>query len=141
MARFHYGLDAHGDDVGRHGFAAVGKALGGGSGWVLLNWSPHDKRLVNSWAADHTNTVAGGRPILALDMFEHAYHIDFGANARAYVDTFFRNLDWVAIEQRYEDAAKVPGPRPLLQPEFGDIPPIAVEEVKDMMAAGKPVRV
>ncbi len=53
----------------------------------------------------------------------------------------FRNLDWAALEQRYEDAAKVPGPRPLLQPEFGDIPPIAVEEVKDMMAAGKPVQV
>src|SRR5690348_1336947 len=47
-------------------FSAVGKALGGGSGWVLLSWSPHDKRLVNSWANDHTMTIAGGRPILAL---------------------------------------------------------------------------
>src|ERR1700704_3316070 len=52
-------------------FAAVGKALGGGSGWVLLTWSPHDKRLVNTWAADLTMTLAGGRPILALDMYEH----------------------------------------------------------------------
>ena len=43
-------------------FSAMGKAEGGGSGWVLLSYSPHDKRLVNQWAADHTNAVAGGRP-------------------------------------------------------------------------------
>src|SRR5262245_27482798 len=69
-------------------FAAVGKALGGGSGWVLLSWSPHDRRLVNSWANDHTMTIAGGRPILALDMYEHAYHMDYGARAAAYVEAF-----------------------------------------------------
>jgi superoxide dismutase, Fe-Mn family len=60
-------------------FTGMGKALGGGSGWVLLTWSPRDGRLVNQWAADHTTTLAGGRPILALDMYEHSYHIDFGA--------------------------------------------------------------
>ena len=58
-------------------FSAMGKALGGGSGWVLLAWSPRDKRLVNQWAADHTTTLAGGRPILVLDMYEHAYHMDY----------------------------------------------------------------
>src|SRR5258705_3507870 len=40
-------------------FSAIGKALGGGSGWVLLTWSPHDGRLVNTWASDHTQTLAG----------------------------------------------------------------------------------
>ena len=59
----------------------MGKAQGGGSGWVLLTWSPRDKRLVNAWAADHTTTLAGGQPILALDMYEHAYHMDYGAKA------------------------------------------------------------
>ena len=49
-------------------FAAVGKAQGGGSGWTILAYSPRDKRLVNAWAADHTTNVAGGRPILVLDM-------------------------------------------------------------------------
>ena len=49
-------------------FEAMGKAQGGGSGWVLLTWSPRDRRLVNQWAADHTTTLAGGQPILALDM-------------------------------------------------------------------------
>jgi Fe-Mn family superoxide dismutase len=62
-------------------FVAVGKALGGGSGWVLLSWSPRDGKLVNQWASDHCHTLPGGRPILALDMYEHSYHMDFGARA------------------------------------------------------------
>ena len=122
-------------------FLAMGYALGGGSGWVLLTYIPRDRRLINQYAAEHSQAVASGVPILALDMYEHAYHMDFGANARAYVDTYLRNVDWRALEQRYEDAAKVPGPRPLEQPEFGDVPGIGVEEVKAMVASGKPVQV
>jgi Fe-Mn family superoxide dismutase len=77
-------------------FSAAGKALGGGSGWVLLSWSPRDRRLVNTWAADHTMTLAGGVPLLALDMYEHAYHMDFGANAVGYVDAFMKAINWTA---------------------------------------------
>jgi len=122
-------------------FSAMGYALGGGSGWVLLTYVPRDGRLVNQYAADHSQSIAGAVPILALDMYEHAYHMDFGANAKAYVDTFLRNVDWPALEQRYEDATKFPAPRPLEQPEFGDVPGIGVEEVREMVAAGKPVQV
>ena len=75
-------------------FAAMGKALGGGSGWVLLTWSRRDGRLVNSWAADHTMTLADGAPLLALDLYEHAYHMDFGAKAGAYVDAFMKAFTW-----------------------------------------------
>ena len=71
-------------------FRAMGYALGGGSGWVLLNYIPRDGRLINQYAAEHSQAVASGVPILALDMFEHAYHMDFGANAKAYVETFLR---------------------------------------------------
>jgi Fe-Mn family superoxide dismutase len=122
-------------------FRAMGYALGGGSGWVVLTYVPRDGRLINQYASEHSQAVAGGVPIIALDMYEHAYHIDFGANARAYVDTFFRNLDWQALEGRYEDAKKALAPRPLLQPEFGDTPGIAVEEVKALMASGSTVQV
>ena len=118
-------------------FSAMGYALGGGSGWVLLTWMPRDGRLINQYASDHSQAVASGVPILALDMYEHAYHIDFGANAKAYVDTFLRNVDWQAVEGRYEDAAKVAPPRPLLQPEFGDIQGVGVEEVRAMLAEGR----
>jgi superoxide dismutase, Fe-Mn family len=75
-------------------FTALGKALAGGSGWVLLSWSPRDGKLVNQWASDHCHTIAGGTPIVALDMYEHSYHIDFGAKAGSYVDAFVGALRW-----------------------------------------------
>ena len=78
----------------RSEFIAMGKALGGGSGWVLLSYSPRDGKLVNQWAADHCHTLAGGQPIVALDMYEHSYHIDYGAKAASYVDTFMEAIRW-----------------------------------------------
>jgi Fe-Mn family superoxide dismutase len=128
-------------DRWRAEFRAMGYALGGGSGWVVLNYVPRDGRLVNQYASEHSQSVASGVPILALDMYEHAYHMDFGANAKAYVDTFMRNIDWPALESRCEDARKVAPPRPLEQPEFGEVASVGVEEVREMMASGKPVQV
>ena len=81
-------------DRWRTQFVAMGKAIGGGAGWVLLTWSPRDRKLINQWAMDHTTTLAGGRPILALDMYEHSYHIDYGARAAAYVDAFMEVIRW-----------------------------------------------
>ena len=83
-------------------FVAMGRALAGGSGWVLLTFLPRDGTLVNQWAADHTHALVGGIPILALDMYEHAYHIDFGAAAVAYVDAFMANIDWALVYERYQ---------------------------------------
>jgi len=83
-------------------FVAMGKALGGGSGWVLLSWSPRDCKLVNQWAADHCHTLAGGTPILALDMYEHSYHIDFGAKAAGYVDCFMEVIRWQNAERQFK---------------------------------------
>lgn len=91
-------------------FAAMGKALAGGSGWVLLVWSPRDERLINQWAADHTHMLADGRVVLALDMYEHAYHLDFGAKAAAYVDAVLRNIDWVWAEQRFRHVTEGAAP-------------------------------
>lgn len=122
-------------------FTAMGRSLGGGSGWVVLTYVPRDGRLVNQFATDHGQSVAGGIPILALDMYEHAYHMDFGANATAYVDTFMRNLDWKAIEARYADAKKAPGPRELVQEEWADVPAVEPESIKAMLDAGTPVQV
>jgi len=121
-------------------FVAMGNALAGGSGWVLLTWLPRDGRLINQYASEHSQAIASAIPVLALDMYEHAYHIDFGANATAYVDTFLRNVDWLAVEGRYEDATRVAPPRPLVQEEFRDIPGIGVEEVRAMLAEGKPLQ-
>src|SRR5436305_12170256 len=81
-------------------FTAMGKAQGGGSGWAILTWSDRFGRLVNQWAADHTHGLAGGRPILALDMYGHAYHLDFGAKAAAYVDQIMTHLNCERIGTR-----------------------------------------
>ena len=88
----------------RDEFIAMGRALGGGSGWVLLTFQPREGTLVNHWCADHTHALAGGVPILALDMYEHAYHLDHGAAAATYVDAFMRNIAWAGIYARYQAA-------------------------------------
>jgi Fe-Mn family superoxide dismutase len=88
-------------DKWRTEFSAMGKAQGGGSGWVLLTWSPRDRKLANQWAMDHTTTLAGGCPILALDMYEHSYHMDYGARAAAYVDAFMAAINWSNVGAAY----------------------------------------
>jgi len=85
-------------------FTTMAKALAGGSGWAILAWSERLGRLVNQWAADHAHGLAAASPILALDMYEHAYHLDFGAKAAAYVDQVMANLNWERIGARYRRA-------------------------------------
>ena len=93
-------------DRWRTEFVAMGKAEGGGSGWVILSYSPRDKRLVNQWAADHTTTLAGGRPVLVLDMYEHAYHMDYGAAAARYVDIYMEAIRWENAAKLYDQYSR-----------------------------------
>jgi len=69
-------------DRWRGEFIALAEALGGDAGWILLTYVPRDGHLINVSATDHTQSVAGGIQTLALDMYEHAYHIEFGAIRR-----------------------------------------------------------
>jgi len=85
-------------------FVAMGRALGGGSGWVLLSFQPREGTLVNQWSSDHAHALAGAVPLLALDMYEHAYHLDHGAAAAAYVDAFMVNIRWEGVYERYQAA-------------------------------------
>src|SRR5213594_2888505 len=99
-------------DRWRTELVAMGKAMGGGSGWVLLTYSHRDRRLVNHWAADHTHSMAGGTPILALDMYEHSYHVDVFRGGRAVVDVVrvlvhiehSNHIDYGAAAAKYVDA-------------------------------------
>ena len=125
----------------RQQFVALAGGLPTGSGWVLLTWLPRERRLFNVACNEGTPGLAGGVPILALDLYEHAYHIDFGANTEAYIATFMRNIDWVAVQGRYEDATKLAPPRPLEQKEFADTPAVSPEEVQAMVEAGQPVQI
>jgi Fe-Mn family superoxide dismutase len=56
---------------------------------------------------DHSTTLAGGQPILALDMYEHSYHIDYGAQAAAYVDAFMAAINWANIIATYARLAPI----------------------------------
>lgn len=93
-------------DKWRAEFVAMGKALGGGSGWVLLTYSPRSGRLLNQWANDHTMAIADGHVLLALDMYEHAYHMDYGAKAGAYVDAYMGALEWANADKAFAAAMK-----------------------------------
>jgi Fe-Mn family superoxide dismutase len=86
-------------------FSATGKALGGGSGWVVLTYSHRDGRLMIQWAADHTMSLADATPVLVLDMYEHAYAMDYGARAGAYVDAFMKAVNWSVADARFARAA------------------------------------
>jgi Fe-Mn family superoxide dismutase len=93
-------------DRWRTEFVAMGKAMGGGSGWVLLTYSPRDRKLVNQWAADHTHGLAGSSPLLALDMYEHSYHMDYGAAAAKYVDAFMENIRGENVSRLHQEHAR-----------------------------------
>ncbi|HKX09037.1 MAG TPA: Fe-Mn family superoxide dismutase [Stellaceae bacterium] len=91
----------------RREFMASARSLRGGSGWVLLTYSRRDRRLCNQIALDHAGVLVDATPVLVLDMYEHAYHIDFGANAIAYIDAFMRNINWELVGARFADAKGV----------------------------------
>jgi Fe-Mn family superoxide dismutase len=88
-------------------FRGTSNALGGGSGWAILSFNLRDGQLRNYIAFDHTDNVAFSRPILVNDMFEHAYHIDYGSAAARYVDAFMDNVKWDECNRRYEEATKI----------------------------------
>jgi Fe-Mn family superoxide dismutase len=117
-------------------FSAMSKALAGGSGWILLTWSERLGRLTNQWAADHCHTVADGAVVLALDMYEHAYAIDFGAKAAVYVDTFMRNIHWERIETRLSRALDPKRPRP--EPPNPSVPKITAAALSGLMSSAQP---
>ena len=129
-------------DRWRKEFIALAHASAGGSGWVLLTYVPRDGLLINQVTEEHSQGITGGIPILALDMYEHAYHLEFGANASAYVAAFMRNIEWSAVQTRYVSAKQVAAPATrLVQPQFGDVPAMSVEEVAEMLKAGTPVQI
>jgi len=87
-------------------FRALGNSLGGGSGWAILDWEFHAHGPRIYWAGDHVNAVAFGAPLLVMDMYEHAYAIDYGASAKDYVEAFFKNIQWAEVEARFARAQK-----------------------------------
>ena len=87
-------------------FKRTANALGGGSGWAMLSYNAYSGEVHNYWAWDHMHNAPMGRPLLVLDMYEHAYHMDYGAAAAKYVDAFMQNVKWEEVNRRAEIALK-----------------------------------
>ncbi len=87
-------------------FRATGASLGGGSGWVILDFELSTRALRTHWSGNHTQAKAGAIPLLVMDMYEHAYQMDYGAAAAKYIDAFFENIRWEEVEQRFARATK-----------------------------------
>jgi len=76
-------------------------------GWAWTAWD-RDWGYLFNYAVDAQNTfpVWNAVPIVALDVYEHAYYLDYWTARASYIDAFFRNLDWEAIGARLEEARK-----------------------------------
>ena len=97
-----FGTEGRWEELAR----ATAMALGGGSGWVVIAVSPltNDLRIVGT--GGHAPALAAGTPIFVLDMFEHAYALDYGAAHAKYIDAFFANLNWAVLDRRWHAARK-----------------------------------
>ncbi len=85
-------------------FRRIAAGLGGGSGWVLFGYNQQFQIMENYWMADHMHAPATTVPLLVMDMYEHSYHMDFGASTKRYIDAFFKNINWDKVEARLHNA-------------------------------------
>jgi Fe-Mn family superoxide dismutase len=72
-----------------------------GIGWVVLYQDSMNGKLINVWINEHDVAhLAGCNPLLIMDVFEHAFMIDYGLKRADYIESFFKNIDWSAVEAR-----------------------------------------
>jgi Fe-Mn family superoxide dismutase len=87
-------------DIWKADFTSVGKMRG--VGWAICNQNPANGALSNHWVSLHeTGNVAGFAPVLVMDVWEHAFILDYApADRPKYIEAFFSNIDWAAVEAR-----------------------------------------
>lgn len=73
-----------------------------GIGWVVLYYDKNADKLINVWIGEHdSGHLSGLKPLLVMDVFEHAYMLDYGLARADYVDVFMNLIDWTAVEKRF----------------------------------------
>ncbi len=87
-------------DIWKAAFVGIGKMRG--VGWAICNQNPANGRISNHWITLHeTGNVAGFNPILVMDVWEHAFLLDYKPSERPkYIEAFFTNIDWAEVEKR-----------------------------------------
>jgi superoxide dismutase, Fe-Mn family len=121
-------------------YVVLAEALSGGSGWVVLAYARQDGKLYNQLAFDDSQAITDAVPLLVLDMYEHAYQTEFGANASAYIHAFMRNVDCTVVADRLRRA----GDRGPLVPDSSSrdgIPSMSPEELAAQRAGGAPLQI
>ncbi|MFZ2198576.1 MAG: Fe-Mn family superoxide dismutase [Thermodesulfovibrionales bacterium] len=92
-------------EVWEKDFKAVGTMRG--IGWVVLYQDNLTGRIFNVWVNEHdVSHLAGCNPILIMDVFEHAFMLDYGLKRVDYIEAFFKNIDWSAADSRMEAIKK-----------------------------------
>ncbi len=89
-------------EIWKADFVGIGKMRG--VGWAICYQNPANDRLSNHWITLHeTGNVAGFAPVLVMDVWEHAYLLDYKPAERPkYIEAFFSNIDWKAVEKRLQ---------------------------------------
>jgi Fe-Mn family superoxide dismutase len=78
-----------------------------GIGWAVLYYDPIAKKLFNTWINEHdVGHIAACPIILIMDVFEHAYMIDYGLKRADYIEAFFNAIDWNVVITRFESTTK-----------------------------------
>jgi len=90
-------------DAWQADFIATGAMRG--IGWAVLYYDKEAGRLFNTWIDEHDlGHLAGGAPVLVMDVFEHAYITVWGLDRKAYIDAFFKNINWAVCSSRFDHA-------------------------------------
>lgn len=86
-------------------FKAVGAMRG--IGWAILYYDTESRELFNVWVNEHdVGHLAGAAPLLVLDVFEHAYILDYGIKKADYIEAFFEAIDWDTAQERFKKQVK-----------------------------------
>jgi Fe-Mn family superoxide dismutase len=81
-------------------FRATGTSRG--IGWAILSYDKTDKILFNTWVNEHdVGHLSGTIPVLIMDVFEHAFMLDYGLKRADYIDAFFKAIDWNIVQNRF----------------------------------------
>ncbi|MCG3205833.1 MAG: hypothetical protein KCHDKBKB_02556 [Elusimicrobia bacterium] len=81
-------------------FVAAGSMRG--IGWVVLAFDPQSNRFFNVWINEHDGGhLSGAIPLLVMDVFEHAYVLDYGLKKIDYIEAFLKAIDWTVVSKRF----------------------------------------
>jgi Fe-Mn family superoxide dismutase len=92
-----------GFDRWKKDFSAIGAMRG--VGWAVMFYDPRADRLIDAWVTLHQDGILPGlEPLLVLDVWEHAFMLDYQTDRPKYLEAFFNNVDWSAVEQRFQQS-------------------------------------